>query len=103
MPDALAHAYAHASLANPSQAGREPAIPLQYSRALQQAELLRKQLEELQMRLTPLVGPDMPILSAPPGEKSPPSCELADKLVQLVNMIDGGNAILANLLRRLEI
>jgi hypothetical protein len=85
-------------------AGREPAVLVQLARIVQQSELFRKQLEELQMRLASVMGPDMPTLVNDPGNaKNQPTCELAGKMEHVANIIDGGNAILANMLKRLEI
>lgn len=86
-----------------SQESRERAIPTQIMRITQQSEMLRKQLEELQMRLVPLMGPDFPQMANDVGDKRPPTCDLAVRLEGVVGMIDGGNAILANMLKRLEI
>ncbi len=83
---------------------REPAIPSQVSRLVQQSELIRRHLEELQTRLAPLLGPDVPMnMVGSDGLKRQQGCEMADKLGLVVEMIDGGNAVLANILKRLEI
>jgi len=83
---------------------RDAAIPSQLSKVVMQAEMLRKQLEELQTRLAPLMGPDMPMnMVGESNAKQGPGCEMAEKLGHVVNMIDGGNLILANVMKRLEI
>lgn len=85
--------------------GRDPAIPAQVARVMQQAEIFRKQLEELQARLSPVMGHDVPVMAneVKNGLKGQVTCPLADQLERVVDLIEGGNATLANIFKRLEV
>jgi hypothetical protein len=91
--------------AKDSSAEHLPSVALQIRRATEQAEIFRRHLEELQKRLSPVMGHDTPQIAnrVDDNVKAQVTCPLADQIQHIAETINGGNLMLANILKRLEI